>query len=157
MGRNNLLIVPGKGSFFFLGEVVTTLALEPDEPCTMTCGECRRCVEACPGGALSADGSAADARRCLSCQLIERRGELPEWVAQAKGERLYGCDECQLCCPHNAKAQPTLEPLFAPREEILNLTAADIEAMTQPQFSRIFAHSAIKRAKLEGLKRNLKR
>ncbi len=157
VGRNNLLIVPGKGSFFFLGEVVTTLALEPDEPCTMACGECRRCVEACPGGALSADGSAADARRCLSCQLIERRGELPEWVAQAKGNRLYGCDECQLCCPHNAKAQPTGEPLFAPREEILNLTAADIEAMTQPQFSRIFAHSAIKRAKLEGLKRNLKR
>ena len=155
VGRNNLLILPGRGSFFFLGEVVTTLELEPDAPLEMSCGACHRCVDACPGGALSLEGDAADASRCLSCQLIERRGELPEWVAGAKGNRLYGCDECQLCCPHNAQAQPTSEPLFAPREEILNLTASDIATMTQPEFSRIFAHSAIKRAKLDGLKRNL--
>ena len=155
VGRNNLLILPGRGSFFFLGEVVTTLELEPDAPLEMSCGACHRCVDDCPGGALSLEGDAADASRCLSCQLIERRGELPEWVAGAKGNRLYGCDECQLCCPHNAQAQPTSEPLFAPREEILNLTASDIATMTQPEFSRIFAHSAIKRAKLDGLKRNL--
>ena len=155
VGRNNLLILPGRGSFFFLGEVVTTLELEPDAPLEMSCGACHRCVDACPGGALSLAGDAADASRCLSCQLIERRGDLPEWVAGAKGNRLYGCDECQLCCPHNANAQPTGETLFAPREEILNLTASDIATMTQPEFSRIFAHSAIKRAKLDGLKRNL--
>ena len=155
VGRNNLLILPGRGSFFFLGEVVTTLELEPDAPLEMSCGACHRCVDACPGGALSLEGDAADASRCLSCQLIERRGDLPEWVAGAKGNRLYGCDECQLCCPHNANAQPTGETLFAPREEILNLTASDIATMTQPEFSRIFAHSAIKRAKLDGLKRNL--
>ena len=155
VGRNNLLILPGRGSFFFLGEVVTTLELEPDAPLEMSCGACHRCVDACPGGALSLDGDAADASRCLSCQLIERRGDLPEWVAGAKGNRLYGCDECQLCCPHNANAQPTGETLFAPREEILNLTVSDIATMTQPEFSRIFAHSAIKRAKLDGLKRNL--
>ena len=156
VGRNNLLIIPGKGSFFFLGEVVTTLALQPDEPCRLHCGSCHRCVEACPGGALSADGSALDASRCLSCLLIEYRGEqLPEWVADAKGNRLYGCDQCQLVCPHNASAQPTAVADFAPRHDILSLTPAAVEAMTQECFSRLFAHSAIKRVKLAGLKRNL--
>lgn len=156
VGRNNLLIIPQRGSYFFLGEIVTTLELPPDKPCAIECGACQRCVEACPGGALSADGSAVDARRCLSCQLIERRGDLPDWVAQAQGNRLYGCDECQRACPHNAHAKPTREPQFAPRQEILNLTADDIAQMDQSQFSRIFAHSAIKRAKLAGLQRNLR-
>lgn len=156
VGRNNLLIIPGKGSFFFLGEVVTTLALQPDESCQLHCGSCRRCVDACPGGALSADGSALDASRCLSCLLIEYRGEqLPEWVAEVKGNRLYGCDQCQLVCPHNALAQPTAFDDFAPRHDILSLTPAAVEAMTPAEFSRLFSHSAIKRVKLAGLKRNL--
>ncbi|MGN0213398.1 MAG: tRNA epoxyqueuosine(34) reductase QueG [Muribaculaceae bacterium] len=156
VGRNNLLIIPGKGSYFFLGEVVTTLELQPDEPCTKSCGNCRRCVDACPGGALSTDGSALDAGKCLSCLLIEYRGEqLPDWAREAKGNRLYGCDQCQKVCPHNALAKPTKIADFAPRHDILSLTSADVEALTQDEFSRLFAHSAIKRVKLSGLKRNL--
>ncbi|MGM9804316.1 MAG: tRNA epoxyqueuosine(34) reductase QueG [Muribaculaceae bacterium] len=155
VGRNNLLILPGRGSYFFLGEVVTTLALTPDAPCTIECGNCHRCVDACPGGALSDQGEALNAARCLSCQLIERRGELPDWVLQAKGSRLYGCDECQKVCPHNANAVPTQVPEFAPRQAILTLTPSQVKNLEQPQFSEIFAHSAIKRIKLQGLKRNL--
>ncbi len=154
VGRNNLLIVPGVGSYCFLGEVVTDLELEPDAPLNISCGACTKCVDACPGGALHRDGAAADAGRCLSCQLIERRGNLPEWVDTVKGCKVYGCDDCQRCCPHNINVKPTSVAEFSPREEILNLTIDDVAVMNQAQFSKTFAHSAIKRIKLEGLKRN---
>lgn len=152
-GLNTLLIIPGKGSFFFLCELVTTLRLPPDAPCTLSCGECRACERSCPGGALH--GGTLDAARCLSCQTIENRSErLPEWVREKMGNRLYGCDECQLCCPHNQGAQPTGRQEFQARDAILRLTRQQVADMTQEQFSTIFRHSAIKRAKLAGLKRN---
>ncbi|MDO4511408.1 MAG: tRNA epoxyqueuosine(34) reductase QueG [Bacteroidales bacterium] len=152
-GLNTLLIIPGRGSHFFLCELVTTLALEPDAPCTLTCGDCHACERHCPGGALS--GGTLDAARCLSCQTIENRAaQLPEWVASAIGGRLYGCDECQRCCPHNAQAQPTTHPAFQGRESILHLTLPQVLEMTQEQFSTTFRHSPIKRAKLTGLHRN---
>ena len=150
---NNALILPGRGSFFFLGELVTTLEVEPDEPCSLTCGDCHRCEAACPGGALH-DGVALDARQCLSCQLIERRGDLPQWVAAAVGNRVYGCDTCQLVCPHNRNAMPATIPDFAPSEEFLSLTHEDIACMPPAKFRHLFAHSAVRRTKLEGLHRN---
>ena len=153
IGRNNALILPGRGSFFFLGELVTTLEVKPDEPCSLTCGDCHRCEAACPGGALH-DGAALDARQCLSCQLIERRGDLPQWVAAAVGNRVYGCDTCQLVCPHNRNAMPTTIPDFAPSEEFLSLTHEDIACMPPAKFRHLFAHSAVRRTKLEGLHRN---
>ena len=86
IGRNNCLILPGKGSYFFLGEIVTTAQLPPDEPCRMTCGDCGRCIEACPSGALKGNG-AADCNRCLSCLLIENHtDELPEWMNEVEHE-----------------------------------------------------------------------
>lgn len=154
-GRNNTLIIPGKGSFFFLGGIVTTLDLHPDDPCRLTCGDCKACERACPGGALK-DGMPVDASRCLSCLTIEYRGEeLPQWAREALGNRVYGCDECQRVCPHNRGALPTTVPELQPSEAFLSLTAQDIEKMDQPTFSRCFAHSAVKRTKLTGLKRNL--
>ncbi len=153
IGRNHLLIIPGKGSFFFLGELITTLQLQPDPPCADTCGDCRRCEESCPGGALNGD-SGLDARRCLSCQLIERRGELPAWVKETMGNRVYGCDTCQMCCPHNQHAMPTQIEEFDPSEAFLSLTLEDITDMSHDSFINIFRHSAVKRAKLDGLKRN---
>ncbi len=153
IGLNTLLIIPGKGSFFFLCELVTTLSLPPDEPCTLSCGECHACERNCPGGALS--GGTLDAARCLSCQTIENRDErLPEWVMEKIGNHLYGCDECQLCCPHNRGAQPTARPEFQAREAVLHLTRQRVLTMTQEQFSATFRHSPIKRAKLAGLRRN---
>lgn len=153
IGRNNLLIIPGKGSFFFLGELLTTLEVEPDEPCTDSCGNCMQCVKACPGGALK-DERFLDARRCLSCQLIERRGELPEWVVEVVGNRIYGCDECQVACPHNKNAVSTSVVDFAPQDEFMELTIDNILSMDKADFMRLFGKSAIRRAKLEGLLRN---
>ena len=154
VGRNNCLILPGKGSFFFLGEIVTTAQLPPDDPCNMTCGDCGRCVEACPSGALRADG-AADCRRCLSCLLIEdHAASLPDWVSDVVGDRVAGCDECQLCCPHNQGAVATVIEDFALTPAVVTLTRERVMSMTAGEFKRTFAHSAIARLRLKTLKRN---
>lgn len=152
-GLNGLVIVPGRGSYFFLCEVLTTLELPPDAPCTLTCQGCHACERNCPGGALK--GGEVDARRCISCLTIEYRGpELPQWLGQAMGDRVYGCDACQQCCPHNREATATTVPEFQPSDALLALTLDDIESMDQAQFSRLFSHSAVKRTKLAGLQRN---
>lgn len=156
VGKNNQLIIPGKGSFFFLGEVVTTLPVQPDLPCTQSCGNCRKCQDACPTGALDGGQGALDARRCISCLTIEHRGVLPEKVAERLGNRVYGCDECQKACPHNRHAVPTEIPEFAPSEEFLSLSYASMDAMTEDDWRRIFRKSAVKRAKFAGLTRNLR-
>lgn len=154
IGRNNCLIIPGKGSYYFLGEIVTTALLPPDEPCSLTCGNCGRCVEACPSGALNNEG-AADCTRCLSCLLIENHAdELPQWVGDAAGDKVVGCDECQLCCPHNAHARATQVEDFAPTQAVMTMTRQGIEAMTSGQFKRTFAHSAISRLRYKTLLRN---
>lgn len=153
VGMNNQLILPGKGSYFFLGAVITTLELPADEPCTLSCGECRACIQSCPSGALGSGG--VDARKCLSCLTIEHRGELPQWVAGVIGNRVYGCDTCQQCCPHNSAPHPTAIPDFSPSEKFLQLTAADIQAMDEDGFKLLFGKSAVKRTRLEGLHRNV--
>ena len=154
IGRNNCLIIPGKGSYFFLGEIVTTAQLPLDKPCEMSCGDCGKCIEACPTGALSTDG-AADASRCLSCLLIENHSEeLPDWVANVVGDRIVGCDECQRCCPHNAHATATTIEDFFPTDTVLSLTRDRIQAMTAGEFKRTFAHSAISRLRYKTLQRN---
>lgn len=154
IGRNNCLIIPGKGSFFFLGEIITTAQLPPDSPCEMTCGDCGKCIEACPSNALCNEG-AANCSRCLSCLLIENHDEkLPTWVGEVIDNRVVGCDECQLCCPHNAHATATLVEDFTPTEAVMTLTRQHIEAMTSGDFKRTFAHSAISRLRYKTLKRN---
>ncbi|MDE6416699.1 MAG: tRNA epoxyqueuosine(34) reductase QueG [Duncaniella sp.] len=154
-GCNGMLIVPGIGSRVFLAEIFTTAALplSTPSPSDISCAGCRRCLEACPAGALLGDGT-LDARRCLSYLTIEHRGELP--ADTPLGDRIYGCDTCRRVCPHeNPSAQATISE-FAPRESILSLSAADVAAMPRERFSAVFAHSAIKRTKHEGLLRNVK-
>lgn len=155
VGRNNQLIIPGKGSYFFLAEIVTTLEFEPDEPCRLRCADCRRCVDACPACALPGDYAALDARSCLSCLTIEYRNELDEKVAEKLGKRVYGCDECQKVCPHNRFAQPTGVDEFVPASEFLSLTFDSLRQMSEDDFRRIFKGSAVKRAKYAGLMRNV--
>ena len=155
IGLNNALILPGRGSYYFLGVILTTLSLDPDAPCTQSCGECQACIQACPTGALTGDG-AVDARRCLSCLTIEHRGDLPQWVSGVLGNRVFGCDECQKCCPHNRQARPTTIAELQPTGDFLSLTRERIAQMDQAEFSRLFSHSAVRRAKLAGLQRNLK-
>lgn len=150
IGLNRQLIIPGAGSRFLLGEIVTTLELSPDAPCTLACGECRRCLHACPGGALADDGQ--DARRCLSYLTIEHRGEFPDDTRL--GRHVYGCDVCQDVCPHNLNAPISEIEEFRPRAAIVGLDTDSILAMRQEDFSGIFRKSAIKRAKIAGLQRN---
>lgn len=150
-GLNNQLIVPGAGSYFFLGEIITTLSLPPDAPCTLSCGDCGRCVAACPGKALDGSGG-MDARRCLSYLTIEYKGELPADL-ELDG-RIYGCDECQRACPHNATPPRSRIAEFSPREKLFELDAGRIAAMNQEEFSTLFRRSAIKRTRLSGLRRN---
>ena len=154
IGRNNCLIIPGKGSYFFLGEIITTALLPPDEPCVTTCGDCGKCVNSCPSGALDEEG-AADCSRCLSCLLIENHDEvLPQWVNGVIGNKVVGCDECQLCCPHNAGAVATGVADFAPTQAVMTLTRQRVSLMTAGDFRRTFAHSAISRLRYKTLCRN---
>lgn len=152
IGRNNQLIIPGLGSYFFLGFILTEAVLPAarwHELPPARCGECRRCIEACPGQCIPTDGSAIDARRCLSYLTIEYRGQLPEPIPT-----LYGCDVCQRVCPHNSEALATPIADFHPSETLQALTLDDIKSMTAEKFSSTFRHSAIKRTKLSGLLRN---
>lgn len=152
IGRNHQIIVPGHGSAVLLGEILTTAEIEPDTPCASGCGDCMACVARCPGGALLSDGT-FDSRRCLSYLTIEYRGELSDDI-ELHG-RIYGCDECQLCCPHNRCAPCAgLLPQLTPRPEVLRLTASDVAAMDHDAYCSTFRHSAIRRAKLPQLHRN---
>lgn len=154
IGLNNQLIVDGVGSQVFLGEIIWTVDVEPDHAAEgHGCGDCRACVRACPAGALDGCGS-IDARRCLSYLTIEYRGELPRPLP--RGGRIYGCDICQAVCPRCVPAADS-NPIadLAARPSVMSLDREAIAAMTQEDFSRIFTHSAVKRCKLAGLKRNL--
>lgn len=155
VGRNNQLILPGKGSFFFLGELITTLDIEPDEPCTLSCGNCNRCIEACPTGALNTM-AAVDANKCISAITIEHHSDIPQSIKPHLGNRVYGCDTCQSVCPHNRHAQPTAIEEFTPSPAFLSLTRKSIAEMTQAQFDTTFHQSPIKRATLATLQRTLK-
>ncbi len=165
IGKNQQLIIPHAGSEFFLGELFVNVDLPPDEPKPNRCGTCHRCVDACPTHAVSlptkhvegyGDITRFDARRCLSYQTIENRGELSDDAKSAMGDTFYGCDRCQRACPWNRFATPNSEPLLQPREELLGMTRQKWENMTVDDYRRLFKGSAVKRAKYEGLMRNIK-
>ena len=155
MGRNHQLIISGAGSQFFLGEVITTVALPPDAPMESRCGDCRACVAACPTHALTESGL-LDARLCLSYQTIENRGPIPQRVAAAMGNCIYGCDRCQAACPHNRNAPTATAPELQPCAELLAMRKADWRALTPEAYRRLFKGSAVKRAKYDGLMRNIR-
>lgn len=154
IGRNHQLIIPRAGSMFFLGEIVTTLEADSyNQPMeTSLCGNCHRCTDACPTGALSSD---FDSRRCLSYQTIENRGDLDPAAAQHLGTSIYGCDRCQLACPFMQHAQPTSEPDLQPSDDLLQMTRDDWHSLTPELYRQLFKGSAVKRAKYEGLMRNI--
>lgn len=154
MGKNGNLILPHQGSFFFLGEILTTEEADHyDQPQRDRCGTCRRCLDACPTGALE-EVRCLNANKCLSYLTIEHRGELPAEQATRLGNRLYGCDTCQLVCPWNRFAEPTSVAEFQPTEAFLSLDDTQLDGFSQADYQRLFAHSAVKRAKYEGLLRN---
>lgn len=154
IGKNTNLIIPGKGSFFFLGEIVTTLELDYDTPQKNRCGTCRRCLDSCPTGALERPGH-LNANKCISYLTIEHKGDIPSEQASRLGDRLYGCDTCQEVCPWNRFARPTQIEAFRPKPTLLSLRKEDLKVFSREDYNRIFAKSAVKRAKYEGLIRNI--
>ena len=154
IGRNRMLIIPGKGSYHFLGVLAVNVALH-EEPHDLpaSCCNCKRCIIACPTGALTANG--IDCRRCLSYMTIEHRGPLPHDVASGLGRRIYGCDTCQQVCPHNRGAQPTEEEAFDMSPEVAEMSPSDWHNLTPERYKELFRDSAIERAGYEGLQRNI--
>ena len=157
IGRHTQLVIPRAGSAFFLGELMLNLPADAyDAPFpTDRCGTCRRCIEACPTQALE-EGRGLDARRCLSYLTIENRGGIPEEAAARMYPYFYGCDRCLRACPHLRSAPPATEPAFTPRPELLQMEEEDWMALDMERYRMLFKGSAVKRAKYEGLIRNLK-
>lgn len=155
IGRNTSLIIPGMGSYFFLGEIICNVGFDYDKPMESRCGNCRRCIEGCPTSALVAD-MVLDARKCLSYLTIENRGEIPDFAVSVMGNRIYGCDTCQNVCPWNRFATPTGVKEFLLSDELEAMTNSEWELLTEDAYRRLFKGSAVKRAKFEGLKRNIR-
>lgn len=154
MGKNSLLILPRKGSYYFLGELIVNIELEYDTPLTLSCGNCTRCIDACPTKAIIAP-KVIDSNKCISYQTIENKGEIDQDVIPHLNNRFYGCDICQQVCPWNRYAQPNSVNEFTPSTELLHLSAEKIDNLSIEEYQSIFKGSAIKRAKFNGLKRNL--
>ena len=155
LGRNTQLIIPQAGSYFFIGTLILTEEIDAyDQPMPNRCGTCTRCIDTCPTCALSLN-KGLDARRCLSYLTIEHRGELPDFAAQSLSPCFYGCDRCQEACPHNRFASSTACTEFHPSEELLRMTPTDWKSLDRDTYQRLFKGSAVKRAKFEGLKRNI--
>lgn len=156
-GRNSQLIIPGMGSYFFLGEIVLIHEADKyDEKAKNRCGTCRACLNACPTKALHGNGT-LDARRCLSYLTIEHRGFLPNEAKSKLYPCFYGCDRCADVCPWNKRfARTTCIEAFMPRPSILSMKAVDWHELTIEQYREIFKKSAVKRAKYEGLMRNIR-
>jgi len=153
-GKHTLLLTREAGSWFFLGEIYTDLPLPVTPPQSSHCGSCSACIDVCPTGAIVAPYE-LDARRCISYLTIELRGSIPEALRPLIGNRVYGCDDCQLCCPWNRFAQDADEADFAVRN---GLDAADLVtlfAWTETEFDTRLEGSAIRRIGYECWSRNL--
>ena len=153
-GKHTLLLDREAGSYFFLGEIFADLALPPDAPVTDHCGNCTACIDACPTDAITAPYR-LDARLCISYLTIEFKGEIPPALRPALGNRIYGCDDCQLACPWNRFAPLTREADFAPRLSLDTARLVDLFAWTEPEFNERLAGSAIRRIGHERWLRNI--
>lgn len=156
IGHNHLLYVPGIGSACFLGEVFIDAEVDPyDAPIASPCSGCDACVRACPTKALSAETD-FDARKCLSYLTIENRAnQLPEWAALKMHPCFYGCNRCLQACPHIRRAKATDVAEFQPRTIWHTNTSEDWLQLSREDYQKAFRGSAIKRAKYEGLMRNI--
>ncbi len=153
IGKNNCLIHPEYGSYLFLAVILTTFPLPPDAPLPGDCGDCRRCLNACPTQALVA-ANQLDSRRCISYLTVEHKGEIPEELQERMGRWVLGCDACQMVCPYNQKAKSTSEPDFLKIRIPQFPALAEILKLDEPGFRERFSGTAAMRPKRAGLARN---
>ena len=154
IGKHTVLLSRQAGSYFFLGELYTNLPLPIDEPATAHCGSCRKCIDICPTQAIVAPYR-LDARRCISYLTIELKGAIPEELRAPMGNRIFGCDDCQLVCPWNKFAQWATEADFAPRHSLDGAKLVELFGWSEEQFLQRTEGMAIRRAGYEGWLRNI--
>jgi len=154
IGKHSNLLDRRAGSWFFLGEIYTDLPLPVDEPAQNHCGDCLRCLEACPTAAIVGPYQ-VDARRCISYLTIEHKGPIPEELRPLMGNRIYGCDDCQLVCPWNRFAQFSDEDDFAPRHGLDASSLLELFGWSEQEFLSRTEGSAIRRTGYTGWKRNI--
>ena len=143
-GKHTLVLSREAGSMFFLGEIYVDFALEPTAPVTAHCGSCSSCIDACPTGAIIAPHK-VDARRCISYLTIEHAGSIPEELRPLMANRIYGCDDCQLACPWNKFAQPSVLPDFDARAALAGTQLVHFLAWDEATFLRVTEGSPIRR------------
>ena len=153
IGKNTCIINQKKGSWLFLGVILTSLELAPDVPAPDRCGTCTRCIEACPTDAILAPYQ-LDSNKCISFLTIEKRGSIPEDLRAGMGHHIFGCDICQDVCPWNRKAPASAAPEFEPRPGLVNPALAWLAEMSAEEFREAFRGSPIRRTKRSGLRRN---
>lgn len=153
IGKNTCIINQKKGSWLFLGVILTSLGLIADLPAPDRCGSCTRCIDACPTDAILAPYQ-LDSNRCISYLTIEKRGEIAEELREGIGRHVFGCDICQDVCPWNRKAPAGAAEEFQPVPELVNPALAWLAGLSAEEFRRIFRKSPIRRTKWVGLRRN---
>lgn len=155
IGKHSLLLNRNFGSWFFIGVIITDLELKPDRPANDYCGNCTRCIDACPTRAIL-PGKVVDASRCISYLTIENREDrLPEEFRGKMQNRIFGCDLCQDVCPWSNNAHQHSEPWLNPRPGLLEMNRLEWMDLNEERFDRIFEGSPVKRAKFKGLRRNI--
>lgn len=154
IGKHTNLINKNAGSWFFLGELFTDLPLPVDAPAGNHCGSCHACLDVCPTQAIVAPYQ-LDARRCIAYLTIEHKGSIPVEFRKAMGNRVFGCDDCQLFCPWNKFARPTQEKGFKPRHSLDNVALVELFNWTEAEFLQRTAGSAIRRVGYDCWLRNL--
>jgi epoxyqueuosine reductase len=155
VGKNTNILTKGRGSYFFLAEIILDIDLEYDSPVKDYCGNCTKCIDACPTDAIY-EPYKVDASKCISYFTIELKDDILPADYKGKFEDwMFGCDICQQVCPINARATRHNEPQFEPRAELLAMSRKDWEELSEDTYKRIFQHSAVKRTKFKGLKRNI--
>lgn len=152
-GKNTIMINPRKGSWFFIGVILTDLKMEPDFPTGDQCGNCTKCIDACPTGAL--EPYKLNPSLCISNLTIEKTIDVPEELYQKFGGRIYGCDICQDACPYNRFAVPSADPDFAVNPALMKMNKRKWVELTHEDFDAIFSHSPVKRAGYDRLMHNI--
>ena len=153
IGKNHMLINPGLGCRIFLGEIITDLKLPTNKPITSDCVGCRKCLDACPTGALRPDGQ-FDAGLCINYLTIEYKGQIPPGPAEKIGDRLFGCEECIVACPYERNAPVCKNRQFKFYKGVACVGLQEILSMNAEAFEAKFTESPIKRLGLDGLERN---